>query len=73
MAGDEEVTAPDQHRPTNLRAARIGGVLVTLILLAMSIGNHEGNVENIWLIGLAALLVAIMVGDWLLRRNGLRS
>lgn len=73
MAGNEPVTSPDQHKPTNMRAARMGAVLTILILLAMLTGNHEGNIETIWLLGLAALLAAILVGDWLLRKNGLRS
>ena len=73
MAGDEEVTSPDQHRRTNLKVARVGGVLTIIILLLMTIGNHEGNIEDIWLVGLAALLAAIMIADWLMRRNGLRS
>ena len=44
-----------------------------LALLAMICGNHEGRVEDIWLIGLAVLLLAIVIGDTVLRRNGLRS
>lgn len=74
MAGSSEpVTSPDQHKPTNLKAARIGGIATIAILLLMTIGNHEGKVEDIWLVGLAGLLAVIMVGDWLLRKNGLKS
>ncbi|MEH0981178.1 DUF2631 domain-containing protein [Micromonospora sp. CPCC 205556] len=73
MAGSEPVTAPDQHKPGHRKSGRIGAVLSALALLAMLCGNHEGRVENIWLIGLAALLLAIVVGDVVLRRNGLRS
>jgi uncharacterized membrane protein YhhN len=73
VAGDEPVTSPDQHRPTNRKAAYTGGVLTILALLAMTQGNHQGTIEDIWLIGLAGLLAAIMVGDWLLKKNGLRS
>ena len=39
----------------------------------MLCGNHEGRVEDIWLIGIAALLLSIVIGDIVLRRNGLRS
>ncbi|MFD1076982.1 DUF2631 domain-containing protein [Longispora fulva] len=56
-----------------MKVARIGGIVTILVLLVMTIGNHEGNVENVWLIGLAALLAATLVGDWLLRKNGLKS
>jgi hypothetical protein len=78
VAGDDTtndpVTSPDQHRPTiSRRLARAGGVITILALLAMLWGNHEGNVENIFLICTAALLLALLVGDSLLRRNGLKS
>ncbi|MBM0260733.1 DUF2631 domain-containing protein [Micromonospora sp. 4G55] len=73
MAGSEPVTAPDQHKPGHRRSGRIGAVLSALVLLAMLCGNHEGRVEDIWLVGLAALLLAIVIGDAVLRRNGLRS
>ncbi|MBM7081576.1 DUF2631 domain-containing protein [Micromonospora sp. WMMD734] len=73
MAGSEPVTAPDQHRPGHRKAGRIGAVLSALALLAMLCGNHEGKVEEIWLVGLAVLLLAIVVGDAVLRRSGLRS
>ncbi|NES28485.1 DUF2631 domain-containing protein [Micromonospora terminaliae] len=74
MAGSEPVTAPDQHRPGHRKSGRIGAVLSAAVLVVMALcGNHEGNVENIWLFGLAALLLAIVIGDAVLRRNGLRS
>ncbi|GLZ57997.1 MULTISPECIES: DUF2631 domain-containing protein [Micromonospora] len=73
MAGSEPVTSPDQHKPGHRKAGQIGAVLSALALLAMICGNHEGRVEDIWLIGLAALLLIIVIGDIVLRRNGLRS
>lgn len=73
MAGSEPVTSPDQHKPGHLKAGQIGAVLSALALLAMICGNHEGKVEDIWLIGLAALLLIIVIGDIVLRRSGLRS
>ena len=73
MAGNEPVTAPDQHKRHSGRAARVGAVVTIVILLVMLIGNHQGNIENLWLVGLAVLLIAILVGDWVLRKNGLRS
>lgn len=51
------------------RASRIAGWVTVVILLLMLIGNHEGNVENLWLIGLALLLVIILVGDQIRRRS----
>ncbi|MBQ0991634.1 DUF2631 domain-containing protein [Micromonospora sp. PSH03] len=73
MAGSEPVTSPDQHKPGHRKAGQIGAVLSALALLAMICGNHEGRVEDIWLIGLAALLLIIVIGDVVLRRSGLRS
>jgi len=68
----EQVTSPDQHKPGNPKLARAGAILTALILLVMIPGNHRGNVENVWLISLAGLLVLIVIVDWVLRRNGLR-
>jgi hypothetical protein len=73
VAGNEPVTSPDQHKPQNTKLARAGGVASIVILLAMLIGNHKGHIEDIWLIGLAALLAVGLVADWVMRRNGLRS
>lgn len=73
MAGSEPVTSPDQRKPGHRKAGRIGAVLSALALLAMTIGNHQGRTEDIWLVGLALALLAIVVGDAVLRRNGLRS
>jgi hypothetical protein len=73
VAGSEPVTSPDQHKPGHRKSGRIGAVLTALALLAMICGNHEGRVEDIWLVGLAALLLVIVIGDAVLRRNGLRS
>ncbi|GGN71087.1 DUF2631 domain-containing protein [Nocardia rhizosphaerihabitans] len=47
---------------------RIAGWVVVVALLGMTIGNHQGHVEDIFLIGLAGLLAAIMVVDSLTRR-----
>ncbi len=74
MAGSEPVTAPDQHKPGHRRSGRIGAVLSAALLVVMAFcGNHEGRVEAIWLVGIAALLLAIVIADAVLRRNGLRS
>ena len=69
---EEPVYAPDQLKPGNRKWARIGAVGTAVILLAMLIGNHEGNTEDIWLIGTALLLVGAVVADVVLRRSGLK-
>ncbi|GAB3872189.1 DUF2631 domain-containing protein [Dactylosporangium cerinum] len=46
--------------------------MTVLLILGMLVGNHQGRVEDIWLIVCAGVLVLALVGDWVLRRNGLR-
>jgi hypothetical protein len=72
VAEHEPVTSPDQHKPGHPRAARIGAVVMALSLLTCLIGNHRGRVEDIFLIVSAGILILAVVGDWVLRRNGLR-
>ena len=69
---DEPVYAPDQLRQTGHKGARIGAVVTIIALLLMIIGNHEGQVENLFLIGTAALLAAVLIGDAVLRRYGIK-
>jgi hypothetical protein len=66
------VTSPDQHKPGPAKAARVGAVLTIVFLLLMLFGNHRGWVEQVWLISLAGLIALVLVGDWVLRKNGLR-
>ncbi|GAA5056445.1 DUF2631 domain-containing protein [Nocardia callitridis] len=51
------------------RTFRIAGWVVALILLAMLIGNHSGKVEDLYLIGGAVAIVAILIRDSVLRRK----
>jgi putative Mn2+ efflux pump MntP len=73
VADSEPVTSPDQRKPGHRKAARIGAVFTILALLAMLIGNHEGRTEDVFLIVIAATIALILIGDVVLRRNGLRS
>ena len=58
MAGSEPVTSPDQHKPGTASPAGSARCVIALVLLAMLCGNHEGKVEDIWLVGIAVLLLA---------------
>ena len=49
----------------------LAGVVAIVVLLLMTIGNHQGNTEDYFLYGLAALIAIMLIGDWILRRNGL--
>jgi hypothetical protein len=78
---EEQVTSPDQRKPSNLKWARIGGVVTVVVLLSMLFGNHDGIVsgaggawvEDVYLILTAALIAALLIGDVVLRRRGLRQ
>jgi hypothetical protein len=48
-------------------------IIPILFLIAMVFGNHQGKLEDIWLIGLAALLVLLLVVDARRRKNAWRS
>ena len=71
----EEVVAPDQLRRTvSPRLARFGLLFTVIALPVMAfIGNHEGNVEKVFLVAIAGLLLLILIVDFFLRRAGLRS
>ncbi|MGO4617248.1 DUF2631 domain-containing protein [Nocardia sp. 2YAB30] len=51
------------------RTFRIAGWIVALILLAMLVGNHKGRIEDLFLVGFAALIAGILIRDSLLRRK----
>ncbi|SNS07127.1 Protein of unknown function [Geodermatophilus pulveris] len=55
------------------RWGRVGAVVATLFMLAYLVGNHEGRVEDLWVVGIAAGMVLILVMDWRRRRNAWRA
>jgi Protein of unknown function (DUF2631) len=69
---EEPVYAPDQLKPGNRKWARRGALGVAVILLLYLWGNHEGNTENVYLVAIALLLIAVVALDAVLRRNGLK-
>ncbi|MGE2690766.1 DUF2631 domain-containing protein [Mycolicibacterium pulveris] len=54
----------------NPKWIHIGGLLGAAFLLIMLHGNHTGHVEDLFLLGFAALIVIAVVRDWWLRRRG---
>ncbi|WP_410869868.1 DUF2631 domain-containing protein [Nocardia sp. A7] len=46
----------------------IAGWVVVVALLGMTIGNHQGHVEDLFLIGLAGLMALIMIVSSLTQR-----
>lgn len=54
------------------RGTVIAGWFTVVALLAMLIGNHEGQTENLWLIGFALLVVLGLIREHRRRRHSWR-
>ena len=48
-------------------------IIPIVFLVLMVFGNHKGKLEDIWLIGIAAFLVLLVVVDARCRKNAWRS
>jgi uncharacterized protein DUF2631 len=72
-AESDPVYSPDQLKPGNRKWARRGALGSAVIILLYLWGNHEGNTENIYLVLTSLLLVAVVIADAVLRRNGLKA
>ena len=48
-------------------------IIPIVFLVAMVFGNHQGKLEDIWLIGLAAGMILLLVVDARRRKNAWRS
>jgi hypothetical protein len=44
-----------------------------LILLSFMIGNHQGKVEDLWVGGIALVMLLMVIADWRRRKNAWRS
>ncbi len=67
----EEVPSAEWGWSTeNHKLIQIGGLLSAGFLLLMLRGNHVGKIEDIFLIGFAALILILIGRDWWLRRRG---
>jgi sugar phosphate permease len=71
-AEQDPVYAPDQLKPGNRKAARLGALGTAAVMLMFFWGNHEGNTENIWLVVFAVGLIGMEIADVVQRRNGLK-
>ncbi len=54
------------------RWAQIAGWLTVLAMLSYTWGNHEGRMEDLWLFGIAAFLVVILLWDIRRKRTAWR-
>ena len=55
------------------KAGRITGWLLVVVLLTLLVGNHEGRVEDLWLVGSALTLVGALLWDVRRRKNAWRA
>ena len=71
----EPVVAPDQLKEPPFRKLTLFAAFATIISLPIIaiVGNHEGNVEKVFLIGIAALMLLGIIVDWFLRKLGLKN
>jgi hypothetical protein len=72
---DEPVVAPDQLKPQPFRRLTLLAALFTAAVLPLMafFGNHEGNVEKVFLVSISALILIALIGDFFLRKAGLRN
>lgn len=54
------------------KGTRIAGWLTAFALLAMLIGNHRGRIEDIYLVGVAAVIVIALIYDRVRSRTSWR-
>ena len=52
---------------------RIGGWIAVLVTLTFLIGNHLGKVEDLWILGIALVMVIVLIRDSRHRKNAWRS
>jgi hypothetical protein len=54
------------------KGTRIAGWFVAFAMFIMLIGNHKGRTEDVWLIGIGAGLILLLVIDQIRRRTSWR-
>lgn len=55
------------------RAGRVGAWISVLVVLAYLFGNHEGRVEDLWVVGIALIMVVVLLWDMRRRKNAWRA
>mgnify|MGYP000265236872 CR=1 FL=1 len=55
------------------KLGRAGAWIAVLVTLSFLIGNHEGRVEDLYVLGAAVIMIIILVWDIVRRRNAWRS
>ncbi len=55
------------------KKGRIGAWFTVFVLLAFLVGNHQGRIEDLWLVGIAFTIALILIWDMRRRKNAWRS
>ncbi len=55
------------------KTGRIAGWVMIVLLLVLTFGNHRGQVENLFLIGAALVILIMLLWDSRRRKNAWRS
>ena len=55
------------------KTGRITGCVMIVFLLVMLVGNHEGRVEDLYLVGFALIILISLIWDSRRRKNAWRS
>ncbi len=55
------------------KAGRITGYVMIVFLLVMLVGNHEGRVEDLYLVGSALIILVSLIWDSRRRKNAWRA
>jgi Protein of unknown function (DUF2631) len=72
---DEPILSPDQLKPQPFRRLTVFAAFFSaaaLVIMAF-FGNHQGDTEKVFLVAIAALIVIVVIGDFFLRKAGLRN
>ena len=62
VSSDEEPSVEWGWHAHYPKVARFAGFVVAAVLLVLTIGNHEGRQEDLWLVVLAVGFAALSVG-----------
>jgi hypothetical protein len=55
------------------KTGRITGYVMIVFLLVMLVGNHEGRIEDLYLVGFALIILISLIWDSRRRKNAWRS
>jgi hypothetical protein len=55
------------------KVSRIAAVAMIALLLVMMFGNHEGRIEDLYLVGAALIILIALIRDHFRRKNAWRS